>query len=241
MPTAVLSALVVFVLYVALVGAIWRWKRVDYLHLADTPDHVRDGIVLPIGAGLVLLAVATTVLGWWAPVLTQARTGPAWALVAPVLFGVTALVGTASIDWRSTARSRLPLLAAGVLLVGCAEELLARGILVVGPREAGWAELGVFLFSTILFGLLHGLNGFFGLPPAATLAQIGMAFVGGCALYATRMSTGSLLACALIHALWDFGTLGMGATGVKPRPLNVVLTLLTYLAGIVAVWGILTA
>lgn len=241
MPSSVLWALVVYVLYLAVVGVLWRVRRVDYLRLAESDERVRDGIVVPIGAGLVLLVVATTLLGWWGPALTQVRTGPSWALVAPVALAVAGIAGAFSIDWRSAARSRLPLLALGVLLVGAAEELLTRGLLVVGARDAGWAEPAVFAFSTLLFAALHALNGFFGQPWRFTAAQLVLSFLGGCAFYATRMTTGSLVVCMVLHALWDFGTLGTNATGSKPKPLQLVLVPLAYLAGVAAVWGVLTA
>lgn len=241
MPTSLLWALVAYVLYLAVVGALWRARRVDYTRLAESDARVRDGIVVPIGAGLLLLVVITTLLGWWGPVLTQERTGPAWALAAPVLLGLTGLVATLGIDWRSAARSRLPLIAIGVLLVGAAEELLARGLLVVGPRDAGWTEPLVFLLSTGLFSLLHALNGFFGMPWRLTLVQLGLTFLGGSAFYVTRMTTGSLVVCMLLHALWDFATLGETATGAKPRPLQLGLTLLAYIVGVAAVWPVITA
>ena len=217
-----LVAIGIYVAYLAVVAVVWRVNRVDYLHLVDDRRTAVRSIVVPIGLGALLLAVATTVLGWWHPVLfDDGRTGPAWAIVVPILFGVAAVLGLLSIDWRSANRSVLPVIALGTLLVGFAEEVLTRGLLVVGAREAGWTALGVYLLSTLLFSLVHGLNGFFGMPWRATAVQMVITFVAGTAFYVTRLSTGTLLVGIVLHAVWDFTTLRAQATGrtMKPAPL----------------------
>jgi len=226
--STVVEAVLVYVVYVAVVFALWRWKRVDYLKIAETRETVRDGIVVPIGLGALVPIVAITVLGWWSPVLTQARTGPTWALVAPVLLGLTAVVGIALFDWRSPGTSKLPLITLGVVFVG-------------GAQKAGWSAVAVFLLSTVLFSLLHAINGFFGMPWGGVAAQLGLTLVAGTALYVGRMSTGSLVVCMVLHAAWDLATLGAAATGTKPRPFQLALVLLTYVAGIVAIWPVLSA
>ena len=50
-----------------------------------------------------------------------------------------------------------------------------------------------------------------------------LAFFAGSALYVTVMSTGSLLVAMVLHALWDFGTLGILATERQQKPLAGVL------------------
>lgn len=216
--SSLVAALAVYVAYLAVVAVVWRVNRVRYDALAESRRNVVRGIVVPIGLGSLLLAAATTWLGWWQTALFQERVGPAWAVVVPGLFGAVAVVAVSGIDWRSPqARAVLPMLAVGVLLVGFAEELLCRGLLVVGGREAGWGPWAVFLLSTGLFALLHGLNAFYGQSVAATVVQIGASFLAGAALYVTRLSTGSLLVAMLLHALWDFGSLGIAATGGRAR------------------------
>ena len=229
-----LVAIGVFVVYTAIVAALWKVNKVDYAAIAESRDAVVRGVVVPIGLGGVFLAIATTVLGWWRPVLFQdGRTGPAWVLVVPVMFGLVGLLGTINIDWRSPKAALLPWLALGVLLVGFSEEMVSRGILIVGGRDAGWSELVVVIVSCVLFGLLHGINAFFGQSLQLTVTQIVMATVVGAALYATRMSTGTLIVCMLLHALWDFGTLGQTATGRTQRPAVGILGLATYAVGLV--------
>ena len=88
-------------------------------------------------------------------------------------------------------------------------------------------------------GLLHVLNGFFGLPAAGTAVQVVLAFLGGTAFFVTFMATGSLLVCALLHAAWDFGTLGRTATGRTAGGAQVVLLPLTWLIALAGVTALL--
>ena len=234
-PVAVVSA--VFVVYLVLVSVLWRVNHVDYEALAESRESVVRGIVVPIGAAAVLVAVVTTVVGWWQPVLVQGtRPGPAWALVVPVLLTVMAVLGASSVGYTSPRRDILPLLAVGVLLVGFAEEVMTRGLLIVGARDAGWSETQVMLFSCALFALLHGINALFGQSVPRTLVQVGLTFAAGAAFYVTRMTTGTLVVCILLHALWDFGTLGTQATGRQLRPITLVVVPVVYVLALVAAW-----
>jgi membrane protease YdiL (CAAX protease family) len=238
--STVVEAVVVYVVYAAVVLALWRWKRVDYTRIGATRETVRDGLVLPIGVGLLVPVVAVTAFGWWGSVLTQTRTGPAWVLVVPVLLALTSLVGMAGIDWRGPGAAKLPLLALGVLFVGFAEELVARGVLVTGAQKAGWTAVGVFLLSSLLFSLLHAINGFVGLSWSAVGAQLVMSFLGGVAFYVTLFGTGLLVVGMVLHAAWDFATLGLAGTERAPKPAQLGLVFLTYLAAVAAVWPVVS-
>ena len=103
-------------------------------------------------------------------------------------------------------------MALGTALVGFSEELLTRGLMIVGFRGT-LSEVWVWFLSSLLFGLLHGLNVFFGQSIGATLHQIVFAFVLGTAFYVTRRVTGLLVVTMVIHAIWDFGALGTEHTG----------------------------
>ncbi|MGS0688285.1 CPBP family intramembrane glutamic endopeptidase [Nakamurella sp. GG22] len=238
--TQPLIAIGLFVVYTVLVAVLWRINHVRYDALVKSRGSILRGIVVPIGLGAALLIAATTVLGWWPAVLSETvRSGPGWALIVPALFAVAALISRTSIDFRSPQARLLPVLAVGTVLVGVAEELLCRGLLIVGPREGGWTEVAVFLVSTTLFALLHGINMFFGQPAGTTAVQIAVAFLAGTTLYITRMTTGSLLVCMVLHALWDFALLGTVATGGKSRPAAGLLANGTFLLGLVTVWFVL--
>lgn len=237
----VLVVVGVYLLYLVLVGVQWRLAGVRYDRIAESGRSIVRGIVVPIGIGLLVLAAITTALGWWDDVLTQDRRGPGWVMVVPVLLAVTGLAAVARIDWRHDRARLIPLLGLGVLCVGGAEELLSRGLLVVGPQQAGWSLLGVWLFSSILFSLLHAINGFFGLPWPGVGLQLALAFLGGSAFFVTLMATGSLLAAVVLHAVWDLGTLGMGATERTAAPWQLGLAGLTYLAGLAGALALVLA
>ena len=239
---AVLIAVGVFLAYTLLVGIVWRATGTRYDHLVDSRSHVVRGIILPIGLGGVLLAIATTWLGWWhAALFEDSRLGPTWALVVPLLFGLVALINIASIDFRSASARLLPLILIGTLLVGFSEELATRGLLVVGLREGGASEWAVWLITSVLFGLLHAMNALFGQSLRLTLMQVVAAFFAGTVLYVTLMTTGTLIVGMILHALWDFGTLGIVATQRQQKPVAGVLALVTFVVGIASVWFVVTA
>lgn len=242
MPPLVVSVLAV-VAYLALVGALWRRAGVRYDALAESRESVVRGIVGPIGAGALLLAAVTTVLGWWGAALVQSpRSGPTWALAVPVVLALGALLGLVSVDWRSpSARSVLPALALGCAFVGFAEELGTRGLVLVGARESGWGELAAALSTMVVFSLVHAMNAFFGQTVRQTLVQLGLSFVAGAAFYVTRMTTGSLVLCMVLHAVWDFGLLGTAATGRSVRPVQAAAVGATYVLGLVALWFVATS
>ncbi len=231
-----LAALGGFALYLLVVGALWRINRVDYPRLAESNATVVRGIVVPIGAGLAVLVVVATLLGWWPDVLSQSRSGHSWSLVVPVLVLVAGLAGCLGVDYRGLGSRRVLVLATGALIVGVAEELLARGLLVVGAQRAEWSLVGVWLFSTVLFSLLHAINALFGMPWQAMIGQLVMSFLGGSAFFATLMVTGSLLPGIVLHALWDFQALGHQASGRAPSKVSMILVGVTYLLGLVAAW-----
>ncbi len=98
-----------------------------------------------------------------------------------------------------------------MLFVGVFEELLTRGVLLVGLRRR-LPEFGVWIASCVLFGLLHLLNILAGAAVGATLLQVGFAASFGSTLYLARRLTGNLLLPVLLHAFWDFGSIAVSAT-----------------------------
>lgn len=238
----VVVAVLAVVVYLVVVALVWRRNDVRYDALAESRENVVRGIVVPIGVGGVLLAAVTTGLGWWGPALVQSpRSGPAWALAVPAVLAVGAAVGLTSVDWGSPrARTVLPLLALGCVFVGFAEELGTRGLVLVGARESGWGEPAAALLTMVVFSLVHAMNALFGQSVQQTLVQLGLTFAAGAAFYVTRMTTGSLVLCMVLHAVWDFGLLGTTATGRTVRPVQAGLVATTYVVGLVAVWFVAT-
>lgn len=236
-----LAAVAIFVAYTVLVGVLWRLTGTRYDHLVDSRRTIVRGIVLPIGLGGVLLAMVTTWFGWWDAALFPGSLGPRWVLVVPLLFALVAVLNIALIGWRAPRARLLPLLLVGTLLVGFAEELASRGVLAVGLREAGASEVVVWLVTSVLFSLLHAMNVLFGQSGRTTLVQLVMAFFAGSALYVTVMSTGSLLVAMVLHALWDFGTLGILATERQQKPFVGLLAFATFALAAVAAIAVATS
>lgn len=231
---------VITLVYMAIVSALWSMTGFDYDAVGDSATTLREGVVIPVGVGAVFLAVAATYLGWWGPSLRErTRIAPRWTLAVPVLMVVIAVSLVASIDYDAVSSSYLVMLGIGVALVGFSEELLVRGLALVGFRgqmSEGWA----WFASSVLFSVLHGINLLFGQSTGATLQQMGGAFVIGSALYVTRMSTGMLALAMATHALWDFGAIGMDATDGSSTVAG-VLTFPLYIAALVAVFVIVRA
>ena len=94
--------------------------------------------------------------------------------------------------------------------VGYSEELLTRCLLIRGARGSGYLQIGVFLISSVTFGLIHGLNIINGQAIGITVMQIiTTAFFGGY-LYVTLRKGGYLIPLMVLHALFDFSLLTQG-------------------------------
>ncbi|PYY65821.1 hypothetical protein DEJ30_01830 [Curtobacterium sp. MCPF17_003] len=210
-PPSLLLGLAPIVVFAAI--SAWRSRPSDdYATLGQTVDSVVHALVIPEGIAVAALALFVTALGWWRiatvdPVRTRLR----WTMLAPILVLVVCVVRLPLIDWTALPAHYFLLLAVGVLFVGVFEELMARGTLLVGLRRR-LPETGVWALSCALFGLLHLLNALAGAGIGPTLVQVVFAASFGSTLYVARRLTGSLLAPVLLHAFWDFGSIGFSAT-----------------------------
>lgn len=139
-----------------------------------------------------------------------------WIGVIPALLALSILLGVVFAPWGDWSAGVVVLLLVGTLLVGLGEELIFRGFLLLGARQR-YSELGAFLLTCLLFGLIHGANFLNGQAAGPTIRQIISAAVTGAAFYFTRRFTGLLIAAVLLHGLLDFsilvhsGPLGSGS------------------------------
>lgn len=210
-PRPVVSVLAL-VAYAATMALLWVLTGTQYDTIPDSTANLLRGVVLTVGAAALVMAVLTTWLGWWRPAIREERVvAPKWTLVVPVIFALLAALNIASIDFGKVGPSFLVTLLIGVLFVGFGEELTTRGVGLVGMRGR-FSEVGSWLLTSLLFGLLHSLNLFFGQPVPATIQQIVIAALSASALYLARMSTGTLVTAMLLHAMWDFGGLGVNGS-----------------------------
>ena len=210
-PPSLLVGLAPLVVFAAI--SAWRSRPSDdYPTLGQTVDSVVRSLVIPEGIAAVALCLVVTGLGWWRiATVDPTRTRLRWTWLAPALIAVVCLVRLPLVDWSALPGHYFLLLAVGVVFVGVFEELMTRGVLLVGLRRR-LPEFGVWIASCVLFGLLHLLNALAGAGLGATLVQVVFAASFGSTLYVARRLTGNLLLPVLLHAFWDFGSIALSAT-----------------------------
>jgi hypothetical protein len=240
-----LSAIVAILGYMVVVFTVWGAVGLNYDEVGDTVENVQKGVVLAVGLGAVYLVVVTTFLGWWKPAIHEPRkVGSTWMWSIPVLLLIGAVVNLATTKWGEIdgVASYALWLAIGTLLVGFSEELLTRGIAIVGARGA-MHEKWVWVFSGVVFGLLHVPNAFFGQSVAGTLQQVVFAFGVGLTYYVTRRLAGTLIVTMGLHAIWDYSVFiqdhSVSNLADKPAAAASYVLYLTIAIGIVALVKIL--
>ena len=105
----------------------------------------------------------------------------------------------------------LAILATGVL-VGLAEELVFRGIVLRCLRTGNRPESSAALWTALGFGLFHLPNIFMG-TGLAGLSQIVLAAITGYALYLFRRWHGLLWMAMVAHGTWDISAFLVGDYG----------------------------
>jgi membrane protease YdiL (CAAX protease family) len=195
--------------YAILFLVLEKVMGVGYDVIGTTTDSIVKGIVVPVGVGAVVLVIVTTWLGWWRPALRELPTDPPrpprWLLAVPILVFIATLLGIDYGNLGDMGAAMILWLAIGTALVGFSEEIAYRGLAVVGFR-GGYSEVKVWLFTSILFGLLHGVNVILGQGAVLTVRQVVFAFVLGSVFYAIRRISGTIVVVMVLHALWDFGS-----------------------------------
>ena len=199
--------------YLVVLTMTWLVQGVDYTTVGDSARNLARGVVLPVALGTAFLVAVTTWLGWWRPAIREDRVvAPRWTLAVPATMALVAVLNVGSIRFGSVDPAWVVALVLGVCLVGFAEELLTRGLVLVGLRGR-LTETWCWLLTSLLFGLVHGVNVLFGQSAGDTLQQMAVAFLSGSALYVARMATGTLVTAMVLHALWDLGALGVQGSG----------------------------
>lgn len=220
-PTAP-AAILAIVGYLVVVFTAWALTGLEYDAVDDSVENVRNGITISVGLGAVYLALATTYLGWWRPAMREPRrVGSRWMLAVPILLMVGALVNIGTTKWEriDEVGPYAAYLAIGCVFVGFSEELLTRGLAIVGGRGS-MHERWVWVCSGAIFGVLHAPNALFGQSAADTAFQIVYAFAVGLTYYVTRRITGALVITMVLHAFWDFGVFinAHSIDGLDPAP-----------------------
>ena len=220
--------LAIWLSYAVVVFVVQQLSGVPYTEFG------RDGVTLFLGAGLslivgaALLAITTSLLGWWRPALFDRAHSVRWPIFVPAIMVVALLINLAATDWGSYDAAFFGA-SLVLLLVGFTEEMATRGLLLVGLRSRlheGW----VWFLSSALFALMHLTNAIAGQELGLTLTQVGMAFLGGTVFYILRRTTGTLIWPMVLHGLWDFSTFAVGHG--EPGPLAALGGTVNLIAGL---------
>jgi uncharacterized protein len=240
-----LSAIVAIVGYMVVVFTVWAVTGLDYDEVGDTVENVQKGVVLAIALGAIYLVVVTTFLGWWKPAIHEPRrVGSGWMWTIPVLLLLGAVGNLASTKWGEIdgVVSYALWLAIGTLFVGFSEELLTRGLAIVGARGA-MHEKWVWVFSGAIFAVLHAPNALFGQSVPGTVQQMFFAFGVGLTYYVVRRLSGTLIVTMVLHAIWDYSVFiqDHSVSNLKDKPVNPsgFLLYVAIILGIVALVKIL--
>lgn len=200
----------IFVLYLVVFYGVWAINGIDYTRIGESADTLFRWYFMPLFAGAILLVVATSILGWWKASLFEKQPAKRWPLVSALVVVVVAVLIFATKDVSEVEPMAWVWLVLGSLLVGFSEEMVTRGVLVVGLRGR-YKEATVWLLSTLMFGLLHLPNAVFGAGGAAVF-QVFTAAAAGTVFYIARRCSGTLLVPIALHALWDFASFAGVAT-----------------------------
>ncbi|WP_257613945.1 CPBP family intramembrane glutamic endopeptidase [Arthrobacter sp. 31Y] len=222
--------LAIYVGYATVVFTVQAFSGVRYDELGESGSNLFLGAGLSLIIAAVLLAITTSLLGWWRPALFEQHRSVRWPIIAPILMAVALVFNLIATDWAAYDGA---FLAASlvILLVGFTEELTTRGLLLTALRSR-LAEVWVWLLTSALFAAMHLLNATSGQALGATIQQVVFAFVGGTVFYILRRVTGTLIWAMVLHGLWDFSTFAVthGTVG----PLAAIGATINLLAGALA-------
>lgn len=202
-----------------------------------SPGDVAVATGLPILLGSVLLLAFAASLGWLRELFgPQPIRGRRWMWTGVVVVAVINLGALGAIDYSAAGGALVAAWMVTGLVVGLAEELLTRGLVVNLMRKAGRREIAVALVSSAVFGALHGGN-FFTTDQGlgVTALQVVYTFFFGLIMYLALRVTGRLIWPILLHATTDPTIFLFGEHPSEGNPLQLLPALSTY---IVIVTGI---
>lgn len=200
------------VVWISLVKLVPGDDFVEYddLGLLGTPWVRQFVIALVVVA--VLQVAAVQWLGWWGDVLRDGLGARAW-MWAPVAYIVVLTVVQLAREGLSDVPAHYWIgVSATTLLVGFTEELSFRGVLLVAARRLT-SERNAWLVSSALFGLFHLPNAVLGQSIGGSVFQVVMTALIGSAFYCLRRTSGSLVPCIVLHAVYDWVLIQSNALG----------------------------
>ena len=215
------AGIAIWLVYVAIIVVMQKSSGIPYTDFGDTAANMWRGIIPSLVVGSLVTALLGVWMGWWGAALRDKhRTKVGWALIAPVIYLLIALVTTATSDWGNISVSFLIVAVVLGIGVGFAEEFVCRGMLLVGLR-GNMQEIAVWALTCLLFGAMHGANIFLGQAAGPTMFQIAMAAIQGSGFYILRRYYGSLVWAMVLHGFWDFSIFVHEASGAAASIANV--------------------
>lgn len=208
--------LAIYVGYVLVIYLVTTFSGVPFTEIGKSAESTWRGAVLDLAVAAVLLAITTSLLGWWRPALFERkRSHHKWPIFVPAIMLVVAILNLFTTDWSKFDASFIVSLVALGVCVGFSEELMSRGLLLTAFRSQ-FREVWVWLFTSLLFGAMHLVNAALGAPFLSALQQAGLAAMSGTCFYIVRRVTGSLVWAMALHGIWDIGgfSVGFAANGI---------------------------
>lgn len=203
---ALVVALGAWLGYTAVTVAVQATSGVPYARWFSTAASTWRVGVASLAAGSVFLVALLVALKWdglWRdrPTLPTSR----WGHVAIVAWSAAVATRLAGVRWDAIPTDLLLAIVVVGVLVGFAEELLFRGIVLRALRAAGRSEGTAAVLSSAAFGLFHLPNVFMGTGWPG-LAQLVLAALGGMTLYTFRRRAAWIVPGMVAHGAWDVST-----------------------------------
>jgi len=120
-----------------------------------------------------------------------------WAI--PLVDVAVAVVALFNVEYDLMAAGTIALVPLAALAIGINEEIVTRGILLVGLRNDKVSEWKVYVITLVVFSLLHLVN----LVAGGSFAFIIVQFAGGTIFYVARRVSNTLIVPILMHAFYD--------------------------------------
>lgn len=238
MDPILLGTLIALTYGMVLFGLI-KLGGVKYTEITKTTANIKNGILMPVGIATIALIAVSALNGWLMPAMTPAvRNAEPWMWVVPgaILLGI--IVRLSKAKWQGFSPRGILYLLVGISLVGISEELLTRGLVVHFFTQSGIPQYAIMLGSSVLFGLLHGMNYFNGQDRKTTISQMIFTSIMGMALYTSLIVSGTLWVPIALHMLFDVSLLAFGHTDPHAAPrtpsrLELISTLVFYSGAII--------
>lgn len=120
-----------------------------------------------------------------------------WAI--PLVDVGVAVVALFNVEYSLMTLGAIALVPIAALAIGINEEIVTRGILLVGLRNDKVSEWKVYVITLVVFSLLHLIN----LIGGGNITQIIVQFAGGTIFYVARRVSNTLIVPIFMHGFYD--------------------------------------